>query len=50
MILSLPAETQISALVWMLIGLVIYMSYSRKHSKLGTAYDALPTATDFEKE
>lgn len=50
MILSLPAETQISALCWMLIGLVIYMSYSRKNSKLGTAYDALPKAADFEKK
>ncbi|ASU35768.1 amino acid permease [Mucilaginibacter xinganensis] len=50
MILSLPLETQISALVWMLIGLIIYFGYSRKHSKLGNVADILPTASDFEKK
>src|SRR6202000_2446371 len=35
MILSLPTETQLSALGWMVIGLVIYFSYSIKNSKLG---------------
>ncbi len=34
MIISLPGETQISSLVWMLIGLGLYFSYSRKKSKL----------------
>ncbi|MGZ3753255.1 MAG: amino acid permease, partial [Mucilaginibacter sp.] len=49
MIVSLPTSTQLSALVWMLIGLVIYFSYSRKNSKLGNVGDVLPTASDFEK-
>jgi APA family basic amino acid/polyamine antiporter len=35
MIVSLPAETQLSALVWMLFGLIIYFFYSKNHSKLG---------------
>jgi APA family basic amino acid/polyamine antiporter len=48
MIISLPTSTQLSAFGWMLIGLVIYFGYSRKHSKLGTAGDVLPKATDFE--
>jgi len=34
MIISLPGETQISSLVWMLLGLGFYFSYSRKKSKL----------------
>ena len=34
MIISLPGETQLSSLVWMLIGLALYFSYSRKKSKL----------------
>ncbi|QQL50043.1 amino acid permease [Mucilaginibacter ginkgonis] len=50
MIYGLPASTQLSALAWMAIGLVIYLSYSKNNSKLGTsAADALPTASDFEK-
>ncbi|HWD90080.1 MAG TPA: amino acid permease [Mucilaginibacter sp.] len=50
MIISLPGRTQLSALAWMVIGLIIYFSYSRKKSKLGTAGDILPTASDFEKQ
>jgi APA family basic amino acid/polyamine antiporter len=34
MIISLPPETQLSALLWMLAGFVVYFSYSRKNSKL----------------
>lgn len=34
MIISLPGQTQISSLIWMLIGLGLYFSYSRKKSKL----------------
>ncbi len=34
MIISLPGQTQISSLVWMLIGLGLYFSYSRKKSNL----------------
>lgn len=32
MIVSLPGETLMSAIVWMLLGLVIYFAYSKKHS------------------
>jgi APA family basic amino acid/polyamine antiporter len=34
MIISLDTRTQITAFVWMLIGLVVYFGYSRMHSKL----------------
>jgi len=34
MIFGLPADTQLSALGWMVIGLVIYFSYSKNKSKL----------------
>ncbi|MDB5137091.1 MAG: putative amino acid permease YhdG [Mucilaginibacter sp.] len=50
MIISLPGKTQLSALAWMVAGLVIYFGYSKKNSKLGTALDALPRASDFEKK
>ncbi len=36
MIISLPANTQLSALAWMLFGLVIYFTYSKSRSKLNT--------------
>src|SRR5471030_1411640 len=49
MIVSLALSTQLAALGWMIIGLIIYFSYSRKNSKLGTVADILPTASDFEK-
>ncbi|SHN08816.1 amino acid permease [Mucilaginibacter sp. OK098] len=50
MIISLPLETQLSALAWMIIGLIIYFTYSRGNSKLGNVSDVLPTASDFEKK
>jgi len=50
MIVSLPSETQVSALVWMVAGLVIYFGYSRKRSILGNVSDILPKASDFEKQ
>jgi len=34
MIVSLPGPTLLSALVWMLFGLIVYFSYSKSHSKL----------------
>ncbi|HEY4208856.1 MAG TPA: amino acid permease [Puia sp.] len=34
MIVGLETGTQLTALAWMIIGLVIYFCYSRKHSKL----------------
>jgi basic amino acid/polyamine antiporter, APA family len=49
MIISLALSTQLSALAWMIIGLVIYFTYSKKNSKIGSAGDALPIASDFEK-
>ena len=49
MILSLKGSTQLSALAWMVIGLIIYFSYSKKNSKVGAAADSLPIASDFEK-
>lgn len=36
MIVSLDHVTQLTALVWMVIGLIIYFSYSQKKSKLNT--------------
>jgi APA family basic amino acid/polyamine antiporter len=36
MIVSLDTRTQVTAFVWMLIGLVVYFSYSQSHSKLNT--------------
>jgi APA family basic amino acid/polyamine antiporter len=48
MIISLPGRTQLSALAWMIFGLIIYFAYSRKNSKLGIAADILPKASDFE--
>ncbi|HEX3384147.1 MAG TPA: amino acid permease [Mucilaginibacter sp.] len=50
MIVSLPGRTQLSALAWMVVGLIIYFSYSRKKSKLGSLGDPLPKASDFEKQ
>jgi APA family basic amino acid/polyamine antiporter len=35
MIVGLPTDTQISALMWMVLGLIIYFLYSRHNSKLG---------------
>ncbi len=34
MIISLPMPTLLSAFVWMVLGLVIYVVYSKKHSKI----------------
>jgi len=50
MILSLPGRTQLSALAWMVVGLVIYFSYSKSRSKLGSGGEILPKASDFEKK
>jgi APA family basic amino acid/polyamine antiporter len=50
MIISLAWQTQLSALLWMIVGLVIYFSYSRKYSKIGSTLDALPRASDFEQK
>jgi len=34
MIVGLDGKTQLTALVWMLIGLFVYFGYSKNHSKL----------------
>ena len=48
MIVSLPKETLLSALVWMIVGLLVYFGYSKKNSKLGNPADILTKASDFE--
>ncbi len=48
MIISLDRTTQVVALLWMLLGLVIYFTYSRSHS-LHKTEGVLPSASDFEK-
>src|ERR1700744_11532 len=50
MIISLPLPTLASAFGWMVIGLLIYLGYSKNNSKLGKMGDALPRASDFEKK
>jgi APA family basic amino acid/polyamine antiporter len=50
MIVSLPLPTLASAFGWMVIGLLIYLGYSKNNSKLGKMGDALPRASDFEKK
>lgn len=50
MIVSLPLPTLASAFGWMVIGLLIYLGYSKNNSKLGKMGDVLPTASDFEKK
>lgn len=50
MIVSLDKTTQLTALGWMLIGLVIYFSFSRSHSKHKAPGEILPSASDFEKK
>ena len=49
MIVSLDRTTQTVALLWMVLGLLIYFGYSRGHSKLKTGGEILPHASDFEK-
>jgi basic amino acid/polyamine antiporter, APA family len=38
LMLNLPAETWLRFAVWMVIGLVVYWSYSRRHSRLAPGY------------
>ncbi|MFI5185369.1 MAG: amino acid permease [Chitinophagales bacterium] len=49
MIISLDRTTQLTAFGWMIIGLVIYFSYSRFHSKHKAPGEILPKASDFDK-
>ena len=48
MIVGLPGPTLVSALIWMIVGLVIYFTYSRSRSKLSAPGDILPTAEKFD--
>ncbi|HEX2607570.1 MAG TPA: amino acid permease [Flavisolibacter sp.] len=48
MIVAIERRTLLVALVWMIIGLVVYFTYSRKHSALRTPGEILPHASDFE--
>jgi APA family basic amino acid/polyamine antiporter len=48
MIISLDKVTQLTALAWMAIGLVIYFGYSRSRSKHKGPGDILPKAKNFE--
>jgi len=50
MIVSLDKTTQLTALAWMVIGLVIYFSYSRSRSKHKGPEEILPDASDFQKK
>ncbi|MFT3845111.1 MAG: amino acid permease [Lacibacter sp.] len=51
MIIGLDTQTLSVAMVWMVIGLLVYFVYSRHHSKLNIKpADILPTADDFEKQ
>jgi APA family basic amino acid/polyamine antiporter len=50
MIISLKTDTQVVALIWMVLGLLIYFSYSRRNSKLRSPGEILPSASDFNKQ
>jgi APA family basic amino acid/polyamine antiporter len=50
MIISLDKVTQLTAFAWMLIGLVIYFSYSRSRSKYKGPHDMFPKASNFENK
>ena len=49
LIVAIDSRTLEVALAWMIIGLIVYFAYSRKHSKLRTGSEILPHASDFEK-
>ncbi|MFZ1286023.1 MAG: amino acid permease [Candidatus Phosphoribacter sp.] len=48
LMLTLPAETWVRFIVWMLIGLIIYFLYSKNHSRLAQGVDDVP-APDFSR-
>jgi basic amino acid/polyamine antiporter, APA family len=47
MIVAIDLNTLKFALIWMIIGLVVYFTYSRKRSKLNAPGEILPKASDF---
>ena len=44
LMLTLPLDTWIRLVVWMIIGLLIYFLYGKHHSVLGIRYPAGKTA------
>ncbi|MDI9319812.1 MAG: amino acid permease [Phycisphaerales bacterium] len=50
MIFGLGVENWLRLIVWLAIGLVIYFSYSGKHSKLRNPSDTIPKTSDFEEQ
>ncbi|HYM94876.1 MAG TPA: amino acid permease [Chitinophagaceae bacterium] len=50
MIVSLWGTTLLSAFIWMIVGLLVYFSYSRSHSKHKGPSEMLPNASDFDKQ
>lgn len=49
MIVALDIHTLTAAFIWMLLGLIVYFTYSRKRSKLRSFSDTMATAADFER-
>ncbi len=48
LMLSLPHDTWIRLIVWLLIGFVIYFGYSRKHSRVQTAASRVQAVPSFK--
>lgn len=48
MIVAIDARTLKFALMWMVVGLVVYFAYSRNKSKLHAPGDVMPKAKDFQ--
>ncbi len=48
LMLSLPHDTWIRLIVWLLIGFVIYFGYSRKHSRVQTAASSVQAVPSFK--
>jgi APA family basic amino acid/polyamine antiporter len=48
MIVAIDVRTLQFALIWMVLGLLVYFGYSRKQSKLHSPGEILPKASDFQ--
>ena len=48
MIVAIDSRTLQVAFLWMIVGLVVYFVYSKKHSRLRAPGDIMPSARDFE--
>jgi len=48
MIVAIDQRTLLFALVWMLVGLLVYFGYSRRRSRLQSPGEILPKASDFQ--